>query len=65
MTASAWGWKRTDGRSPVHEGDVENYQGHNLHAIVGIFGTELYWQCQACGLERRSTKHISETCPDD
>ena len=64
MTASAWGWKRVAGREPIHAGDVEHYQGHNLHAIVGIFNEQLVWQCQACGLERDSTKHIDEECPD-
>ena len=64
MTASAWGWKRTAGRSPAHEEDVERYKEHNLHATVGIFGEQFIWRCSACGIERNSTKHINETCPD-
>lgn len=65
MVASAWGWKRIDGKEPTHEGDAEEYKGHPLRAIVGIFGDQLVWQCRACGLERSSTKHITATCPDD
>lgn len=65
MTASAWGWKRTAGRPPTDADDVENYKGHKLHAIVGIFDEQLVWQCQACDLERRSTTHINEECADD
>ena len=65
MTASAWGWKRAAGREPTHEGDVEHYKNHRLRAIMGIFGEQCVWQCQACGLERSSTKHIDEECPDD
>ena len=64
MTASAWGWKRTDGRSPTHEGDAENYKDHHLCATLGIFGQQLVWQCRACGLERTSTQYITEECPE-
>ena len=50
-------------RPPVDLEDVTEYRDHHLHAIEGIFGEQLVWQCGGCGIERRSTAYINESCP--
>lgn len=64
MVASSWGWKRTTkSKTPDDIGDEFEHKDHQLHAIEGIFGERLVWECKQCGITRRNSRDIGETCP--
>lgn len=65
MTASSWGWKRSkNAKAPDEIGEQLERNGHHLHAIAGIFGEQLVWECKRCGITRRYSRDIDDECPD-